>query len=179
MNTNTFNGLMFLIAGFTPFFVYFGLGPDGSGLLNQARAEQLFAYLYFSLPIAFMMTRRIESNHFVSAGLIILIASMSMSMVADAFRADSNLVNVANAVVITAYSSNMLGAAICGVGISQTSIFPKWLSTLFAVIAGIAFFILATTNPQELDTKVVLLPFVLSFHVILIVLGVLMIRRSD
>ena len=62
MNTNTINGLMFIIAGFTPPVVYLGLGPDGMGILNLARTEQIFAYLFFSLPIAFMMTRRIERN---------------------------------------------------------------------------------------------------------------------
>ena len=59
MNTNTANGLLFIVAGLTPFIVYLGLGPEGAGILNEARAEQLFAYLFFSLPIAIMMARRI------------------------------------------------------------------------------------------------------------------------
>ena len=88
MNTNTINGLMFILAGLTPPFVYLGLGPDGTGILNMARTEQVFAYLFFSLPIAFMMTRRIQTNYFIDSGLIILIASMSMGMVADALGAN-------------------------------------------------------------------------------------------
>jgi len=63
MNTNTINGLMFIVAGLTPPIVYLGLGPDGTGVLNMARTEQIFAYLFFSLPIAFMMTRRIQTNY--------------------------------------------------------------------------------------------------------------------
>ena len=51
MSTNTANGLLFIIAGLTPFIVYLGLGPDGTAVLDQARAEQLFAYLFFSLPL--------------------------------------------------------------------------------------------------------------------------------
>ena len=68
MNINMVNGIMFIIAGLTPFILYLGLGPDGLGFFNQARTEQLFANLYFSLPIAFLMTRRIESNYFVDSG---------------------------------------------------------------------------------------------------------------
>ena len=63
MKINTINGLMFMIAGLTPFVVYLGLGPDGTALLSAARTEQLFAYLFFSFPIAVMMTRKIESNY--------------------------------------------------------------------------------------------------------------------
>ena len=47
MNINTANGLLFVLAGLTPFIVYLGLGPDGTAVLDQARAEQLFAYLFF------------------------------------------------------------------------------------------------------------------------------------
>ena len=104
MKTNTANGLLFIIAGLTPFIVYLGLGPDGAAILDQARAEQLFAYLFFALPIAIMMSRRIEKNYFIVGGLIIIVASMSLSMAADAFRAAANLTDVANAIAVTAYS---------------------------------------------------------------------------
>ena len=104
MKTNTANGLLFITAGLTPFIVYLGLGPDGAAILDQARAEQLFAYLFFSLPIAIMMSRRIEKNYFIDGGLVIIVASMSMAMAADAFRAAPSLADVANAVAVTAYS---------------------------------------------------------------------------
>ena len=98
MNTNTANGLLFIIAGLTPFIVYLGLGPDGAAILDQARAEQLFAYLFFSLPIAIMMSRRIEKNYFIDGGLVIIVASMSMAMAADAFRAAPSLADVAKSI---------------------------------------------------------------------------------
>ena len=44
MNINTANSLLFVTAGLTPFIVYLGLGPDGAAILDQARAEQCFAY---------------------------------------------------------------------------------------------------------------------------------------
>ena len=67
MNAKMVNGLMFILAGVTPPVVYLGLGPDGSGILDMARTEQLFAYLFFSLPIAFMMTRNVQTNSFLDA----------------------------------------------------------------------------------------------------------------
>ena len=179
MNTNTANGLLFIVAGLTPFIVYLGLGPEGAGILNEARAEQLFAYLFFSLPIAIMMARRIEKNYFIDGGLIIIVASMSMAMVADALRATPNLTEMAHVVAVTAYSSTILGVSVCGVGYLKTDIFPKWLSGLFTVVTAIGFILLATSEPSAIETSMIILPFLLSFHVILIVLGIFMIRRSD
>ena len=86
MSARLVNGLMFVLAGITPIVVYLGLGPDGAGILTMARTEQVFAYLFFSLPIAFMMLRKDETNNFLDAGLLILVASMSMGMVADALK---------------------------------------------------------------------------------------------
>ena len=179
MKTNTANGLLFIIAGLTPFIVYLGLGPDGAAILDQARAEQLFAYLFFSLPIAIMMSRRIEKNYFMDGGLIIIVASMSMAMSADAFRATANLTDVANAVAVTAYSSTILGVTICGIGIFRTTIFPKWLSGLLTLVTAIGFILLATSEPSAIQTSVIILPFLLAFHVLLIVLGIFMYRRID
>ena len=179
MKTNTVNGLLFIIAGLTPFIVYLGLGPDGAAILDQARAEQLFAYLFFALPIAIMMSRRIEKNYFIDGGLIIILASMSLAMAADAFRAAANLNDVANAIAVTAYSSTILGVSISGIGFFRTTIFPKWLSGLLTVVTAIGFILLATSEPSALQTSVIILPFLLAFHVILIVLGVFMFRRND
>ena len=178
MKTNTINGLMFMIAGLTPFVVYLGLGPDGTALLSAARTEQLFAYLFFSFPIAVMMTRKIENNYLTDAGLLILVASSSMGMVADSLGAHADLSQVSDAVSITAYSSVMLGALLYGLGAFQTSIFPKWLSGLFAGVAGAAFIVLAISEPIDLDTNAAIIPFFLVFHLLMIVLGIFMIRRS-
>ena len=179
MKTNIANGLLFIVAGLTPFIIYLGLGPDGAAILDQARTEQLFAYLFFALPIAIMMARRIEKNYFIDGGLIIVVASMSMVMAADALRAVASLADVANAVSVTAYSSTILGVAICGIGIFRTTIFPKWISGLLVVVTAIGFILLATSEPSAIQTSVIILPFLLAFHVILIVLGIFMLRRND
>ena len=179
MSTNMSNGLLFLIAGLTPFVVYLGLGPDGTGILSAARTEQLFAYLFFSLPLAFMMIRRIETNYFIDSGLLILVASMSIGMVADALGVNDNLAEISDAVTVTAYSSIMLGAAVSGIGILRTNIFQKWLSGLFTVVASIGFIVLALLTPSELDTSIILIPLFLTFHVLLLFLGLSIIRRGD
>ena len=102
-----------------------------------------------------------------------------MAMTADAFRAAANLTDVSNAIAVTAYSSTILGFSICRVGIFRTTIFPKWLSGLLTVVTAIGFILLATSEPSALQTSVIILPFLLAFHVILIVLGVFMFRRND
>ena len=179
MNTNTINGLMFIIAGLTPPVVYLGLGPEGTGVLNMARTEQIFAYLFFSLPIAFMMTRRIQTNYFIDSGLLILVASMSMGMVADALGANTNFTDMSDTVAVTAYSSIMLGTSICGVGILRTNIFPKWLSGLFTIVASISFILLATGEPSDLENNAFLIPIFLSVHLLMVVLGIFILRRSE
>lgn len=175
MSAKTVNGLMFILAGITPPVVYLGLGPDGSGILDMARTEQLFAYLFFSLPIAFMMTRKVQTNNFLDAGLLILVASMSMSMVADALGASSEFTKMSDTVSVTAFSSIMLGSLICGIGIFRTELFPRWLSGLFIAAAGIAFLLLATAAPADIESYI---PVFLLVHLVMIILGVHTIRRS-
>ena len=67
MNTKMVNGLMFILAGVTPPVVYLGLGPDGSGILDMDRTEQLIDYFFFNLPISFMMTRNVQTNSFLDS----------------------------------------------------------------------------------------------------------------
>ena len=177
MSEKMIRGLMFLIAGFTPPVVYLGLGPDGTGILDAARTEQVFAYLFFSLPIAFMMTRKIETNLFLDSGLLILVACMSAGIVADALRA--NFSEMSDAIAITAYSSTILGAAVCGIGVFRTEMFPKWISGLFTTVAGIAFILMATGEPADLENSVFLIPVFMSFHLLLAILGVFIIRSKD
>lgn len=175
MNAKMVNGLMFILAGITPPLVYLGLGPDGSGILDMARTEQLFAYLFFSLPIAFMMTRNVQTNNFLDAGLLVLIASMSMGMVADALGANSEFTEMSDTVSVTAYSSIMLGTLICGIGIFRTELFPRWLSGLFVVASAIAFLLLATAAPANVESYI---PVFLLVHLVMIILGIHTIRRS-
>ena len=96
-----------------------------------------------------VVLRKDETNNFLDAGLLILVASMSMGMVADALGADIQLSSMSDAVSITAYSSIMLGASICGMGSLRTNLFPKWLSGIFTIASGLTFKLLAPAEPEH------------------------------
>ena len=98
-----------------------------------------------------------------------------MSMVADALGASSEFTKMSDTVSVTAFSSIMLGSLICGIGIFRTELFPRWLSGLFIAAAGIAFLLLATAAPAEIESYV---PVFLLVHLVMIILGVHTIRRS-
>ena len=115
----------------------------------------------------------------MDAGLLILVASMSMGMVADALGADIQFSAMSDAVSITAYSSIMLGASICGMGSLRTNLFPKWLSGIFTIASGLSFLLLATAEPVDLDTNELLIPAFMSVHLVMIILGIYTIRRHD
>ena len=95
-----------------------------------------------------------------------------MGMVADALGADTNLTKMSDAVTITAYSSIMLGASICGIGIFKANIFPKVLSSLFTLVAGLSCLLLATADTTDLDTNSFLIPVFLSVHLLTAILGI-------
>ena len=40
MTDKMVNGILFIIAGLGPVAVYIGLGPDGTGILNNAQTEK-------------------------------------------------------------------------------------------------------------------------------------------
>ena len=102
---------------------------------------------------------------------------MSAGIVADALRA--NFSEMSDAIAITAYSSTILGAAVCGIGVFRTEMFPKWLSGLFTAVAGLAFILMATGEPADLENSAFLITVFMSFHLILAILGVFVIRSKD
>ena len=85
---------------------------------------------------------------------------------------------MADAIAITAYSSSILGGAICGLEIFKTEMFPKWLSGLFTAVAGIAFLLMATGTPADLEDSSFIIPVFMSFHLLLAVLGINVILRN-
>ena len=104
-------------------------------------------------------------------------------MVAGALRA--NFSDVADALTITAYSSTILGAAVCGIGILRTNLFPKWLSGLFTAVASLAFILMAIGEPADFGNSAFIIhcktcfTVFMSFHLLLAVLGVFVIRSND
>ena len=71
-----------------------------------------------------------------------------------------------------------LGESICGIGSLRTDLFPKWLSGIFTIASGLAFLLLATAEPVDLDTNALLIPAFMSVHLVMIVLGIYTIRRQ-
>ena len=102
---------------------------------------------------------------------------MSAGIVDDALRA--NFSEMSDVIAITAYSSTILGAAVCGIGVFRTEMFPKWLSALFTAVAGLAFILMATGEPADLENSAFLIPVFMSFHLLLAILGVFIIRSKD
>ena len=65
------NGILFIIAGLGPILVYIGLGE--TGILDKGHTEKIAAYTLLTFPLAFMMTRNVQRNSFIDAGLLIIV----------------------------------------------------------------------------------------------------------
>ena len=118
MTDKMVNGILFIIAGLGPVAVYIGLGTDGTGILNNAQTEKIAAYILFTIPLAFMMTRNVERNNFIDAGFLIIVVAWSAGIVSDAITgaelsAESDAIG--KAIAPTAWSSMFLGIFITGI----------------------------------------------------------------
>ena len=82
MTAKMVNGILFIIAGLGPIAVYIGLGE--TGILDSGHTEKIAAYLLLTIPLAFMMTRNVEKNAFIDAGLLIIVVGLTAGIVSDA-----------------------------------------------------------------------------------------------
>ena len=73
----TINGILFIIAGLGSIAVYIGLGE--TGILDKGHTEKIAAYTLLTIPLAFMMTRNVERNTFIDAGLLIIVRHIRSS----------------------------------------------------------------------------------------------------
>ena len=139
MTDKMVNGILFIIAGLGSVAVYVLLGPDGinsSGILDKGHTEKIAAYALLTLPLAFMMTRNVERNTFIDAGLLIIIVGLSMGLVSDAITSaelSAESESIGEAIAWTGWSSMYLGIFITGIGYLRTNLFPKWISGLLSV----------------------------------------------
>ena len=183
MTDKMINGILFVIAGLGPVPVYLGLGPDGTGILDSATTEKIAAYVLVALPLAFMMTRNVERNTFIDAGLLIIVVALSAGIVADAINsaelsAESN--SIADAIMPTAWSSMFLGIFITGIGYLRTNLFPQWLSGLLSVTSLVAFAVLAILSAEKLSNNSDIVgPLWMSVSLVLVILGIFTMRRSE
>ena len=115
MTDKMVNGILFIIAGLGSVAVYVLLGPDGissSGILDKGHTEKIAAYALLTIPLAFMMTRNVERNTFIDAGLLIIIVGLSMGLVSDAINSSelsAESESLGKAIAWTGWSSMYLG----------------------------------------------------------------------
>ena len=183
MTDKMVNGILFIVAGLGSIAAYIILGE--TGILDQSHTEKIAAYTLLTIPLAFMMTRNIEKNNFIDAGLLIMIVGLSMGLVSDAINssgatgADSTLFG--DAIAWTGWSSMYLGIFITGIGYLRTNLFPQWLSALLSVTSFAMFAFLAVLNGEQLlsSGENIIPPLWMINSVVLVILGIFTMRRSD
>ena len=183
MTDKMINGILFIIAGLGPVAVYIVLGPDGTGILNNAQTEKLAAYVLFTIPLAFMMTRNVERNNFIDAGFLIIVVAWSAGIVSDAITgaelsAESNAIG--KAIAPTAWSSMFLGIFITGIGYFRTNLFPQWLSGLLSVASLVAFASMAIMSAEQIsNNENIVAPLWMSVMIVLVIVGIFTMRRAE
>ena len=182
MTDKMINGILFIIAGLGPIAVYLGLGE--TGILDKGHTEKIAAYLLLTIPLAFMMTRNVERNTFIDAGLLIIVVGLSAGIVSDAINgaelgAESD--SIGKAIAATAWSSMYLGIFITGIGYLRTNLFPNWLSGLLSLTSFVMFAFLAILSPEQLSNNGdnIVPPLWMINSLVLVILGIFTIRRAE
>ena len=185
MTDKMVNGILFIIAGLGSVAVYVLLGPDGissSGILDKGHTEKIAAYALLTIPLAFMMTRNVERNTFIDAGLVIIIVGLSIGLVSDAINSAEvkGTESIGEAIAWTGWSSMYLGIFITGIGYLRTSLFPKWLSGLLSVASFAMFAFLAVLNGEQLlNNENIVPPLWMINSIVLVILGIFTMRRAE
>ena len=182
MTDKMVNGILFIIAGLGSIAVYLALGE--TGILDKGHTEKIAAYALITIPLAFMMTRNIQRNTYIDAGLLIIVVGLTMGLVADAtnsseISAESD--SLAEAIGMTAWSIMYLGIFITGIGYLRTNLFPKWLSGLLSVVSLVTFASIAISSPEFLSTngENIVIPLWMLNSLVLVMLGIFTMRRAE
>jgi len=181
MTDKMVNGILFIIAGLGPIAVYIALGE--TGILDRGHTEKIAAYLLLTIPLAFMMTRNVERNAFIDAGLVIIVVGLSMGLVADAINgtelsAESD--SIGEAIGATAWSSMYLGIFITGIGYLRTNLFPKWLSGLLSVASLVFFAFMAVLSSEQVsNNEDIVGPLWMIVSLVLVIVGIFTMRRAE
>ena len=129
-----------------------------------------------------MMTRNVERNTFIDAGLLIIIVGLSMGLVSDAINSSelsAQSESLGAAIAWTGWSSMYLGMFITGIGYLRTNLFPQWLSGLLAIVSFAFFAFLAVLNGDQLAKNENLIPPLWMLNsIVLVILGIFTMRRA-
>jgi|TARA_B100001971_G_C18135968_1_gene507610 hypothetical protein len=181
MTAKMVNGILFIIAGLGPIAVYIGLGE--TGILDSGHTEKIAAYLLLTIPLAFMMTRNVEKNAFIDAGLLIIVVGLTAGIVSDAINsaelgAESDAMS--SAIAATAWSSMYLGIFITGIGYLRTNLFPQWLSGLLSVTSLVFFAFMAVLSSEQVsNNENIVGPLWMIVSLVLVIVGIFTMRRAE
>ena len=181
MTDKMVNGILFIIAGLGPILIYIGLGE--TGILDKGHTEKIAAYALLTFPLAFMMTRNVQINSFIDAGLLIIVVGLTAGIISDAINsaeisAESDLIG--EAIATTAWSAMYLGIFITGIGYIRTTLFPKWLSGLLSVASLVMFAFLAVLSAEQVSNNENLVgPLWMIVSLVIVILGIFTMRRAD
>ena len=185
MSNKIINGILFIIAGLGSVAVYVLLGPYGissSGILDKSHTEKIAAYALLAIPLAFMMTRNVERNTFIDAGLLIIIVGLSMGLVSDAITSaelSAESESIGAAIAWTGWSIMYLGMFVTGIGYLRTNLFPQWRSGLLSVASFAMFAFLAVLNGEQLlNNENIVPPLWMINSIVLVILGIFTMRRE-
>jgi hypothetical protein len=182
MTDKMVNGILFIIAGLGPFLVYMCLGE--TGIIDKGHTEKIAAYTLLTIPLAFMMTRNVQRNNFIDAGLLIMVVGLTAGIVSDAINSaelGAQSDSMGQVIGVTGWSSMYLGIFITGIGYLRTDLFPKWLSGLLTV-ASLGFFaFMAVLSPEQVSNNDDLIgPLWMIVSLVIVILGIFTIlRRTD
>ena len=183
MTDKMVNGILFIIAGLGSIVVYMALGPEGGSILDKSHTEKIAAYALVTIPLAFMMTRNVERNTFIDAGLLIIVIGLSMGLVSDAISSaelSTESDSIGAAIAWTGWSLMYLGIFITGIGYLRTDLFPQWLSGLLSIASFAMFAFLAILSGEQLlNNESMVGPIWMINSLVMVILGIFTIRRAD
>lgn len=181
MTDKMINGILFIIAGIAPVLVYIALGE--SGILDKSHTEKIAAYTLLTIPLAFMMTRNMQRNNFIDAGLLIMVVGLTAGIVSDAINSaelGAQSDSMGQMIGVTGWSSMYLGIFITGIGYLRTDLFPKWLSGLLTVSSFAFFAFMAVLSPEQVSNNEDLIgPLWMIVSLVMVILGIFTMRRPD
>ena len=182
MTDKMVNGILFIIAGLGSIVAYLALGE--TGLLDKGHTEKFAAYALLTMPLAFMMTRNVARNTYIDAGLIIIVVGLSMGLVSDSINSaelGAEFKSIGEAIASTGWSIMYLGIFISGIGYLRTKLFPNWLSGILILTSFVMFAFLAVLNGEQLETngENIIPPLWLVNSLVLVILGIFTMRRSE
>lgn len=181
MTDRMINGILFIAAGIAPILVYIVLGE--TGILDKAHSEKIAAYTLITFPLAFMMTRNVQRNNFIDAGLLIIVVGLTAGIVSDAINSaelGTQFDSMGQTIGVTGWSIMYLGIFITAIGYLRTDLFPTWLSGLLAVTSLLFFAFMAVLTPEQVSNNEDLIgPLWMIVSLVIVILGIFTMRRAE